>query len=240
MVEKSHFYEPATKPFQAAGSVLLIAAAMAVLLAAASPVRAGGLTPEEIRAEAARYQALGGVYQAEGFKNFPTGDLPFQRYRKIKAGRLVGRTVMVNPGGIRIFKTLYCSGMNFIYNQISVRLKNEDQLVFGWQDCLIGCEIGGLCDMSGLVYLDVTGDGKPDVRLPGMEEYSRVFHPGQASWVELKADIIPAWVKKELGPGNANLSDLGPNANVGFWEDNPLNVNSIDPSDSGVGFRMGR
>ena len=239
MVDKTQTNTPMINGFKAAGLLAVAIAVMAVLFSAAS-ARAGGLTPEEIRAEADRYQALGGVYQADGFKNFPTTDLPFKRYQKIKAGRLVGRAVMVNPGDVRIFKALYCSGMNFIYNQLSIRLKNEDRLVFGWQDCLIGCEMGGLCDMSGQVYLDITGDGKPDVRLPGLEDYSRVFHPGQASWIELTADIIPTWVKKKIGPDKANLSDLGPNANVGFWEDHPLNVNSIDPSDSGAGFRMGR
>lgn len=207
------------KPAAGLAALLLAFWSLAVW---SGPALAEGISAGGIRADAARFQAMGGEYNPEGFEEFPSSEMPFGTDRRMNTGRLGGRAVFVNPGDIRILKMMYCSYPEYIYNQLSVMLKNGTRLTFAWQDCLIDCRNGGLCSTKGRLYIDITGDGKPEVRLPSMDSVSTNTFKGRQYWLTFTRDIIPAWVRIQID--SHGLSDKGPEDKIGYWIDQPINI----------------
>jgi len=179
--------------------------------------------------EIARFTALGGEYSAEGFKEFPPGLTPFQRWRRVDTSRLKGREVYVSVEGVRIWKEVFCGKSSTIYIELTLMDRSGQKIPFGWQYCGLVCCDGGSCSPANAIFLDLSGDGRPDLKLPKLGDLITIERP----WFKnprysFTKDILPAWVRKIVGAKLEKVSTVGPGDSVGHWKDHPLTIDSCD------------
>ncbi len=179
--------------------------AAAVLLLNPGVLRAGDLTDREIAVEAARYQAMGGVYMAEGFSEFPSRETPFfghpgYGYYRLTSRRHRGRLLYEDKTGTDIGHSFSCGRFSTIYVELWLPGGPKGTIPFAWQDPFLLCKSGGEPSGSDPFYVDITGDGKPEVKFGSVEDISQVAYEGGVKKRIFSKAIIPAWIKKRLGP----------------------------------------
>jgi len=210
-----------TKAFQVLHpGVIWLGLGLAILagLVLSGPARSGEAQDRD------RLVAAGGEYSAGDFANFPGQATPFAAWRRVDSSRLVGRAVYATRDNIRVWKTLFCGPRQTIYLELSLLDKAGQRHPFGWQDCAIGCRPSGVCDETAALYLDLNGDGKPEIRFKSLGAISTTTHSGQTTLLTFNVDVIPDWLRAKLGPNWQNLSPIGPDQTVGAWRDHPLDV----------------
>ena len=198
------------------------------LVTGASPALAEQATPEMLRQDVARFTALGAVYEPQGFAEMKTQKTPYQEFRRVDSRRLMGRTVYSVQSRIRLWKQLFCGNLDVVVLELSLRDAAGRRIPFAWQDCSIICEHGGSCSGGNPLYLDLDGDGRPDTKFLRLDSISSPA-PG-SGWAvrrNFTRDIIPSWVKAEVGPDFKNLHPLGPDKEAPFGQDHPT---SLGPS----------
>ena len=181
--------------------VVLVAALMTV--AAARPA-AAELTPEQVAAEAARYQALGAVYSAEGFTGFPSKETPFYGhpgygYSRLTQIRHRGKLVHEDKSGTGIGHSFACGRFGTIYLELWLPGGEKGMTPFAWQDLFALCQNGGEPSGSDPLYVDITGDGKPEIKFASVDAISSLVHQDGVKKRVFSVDLIPAWVKDRLG-----------------------------------------
>ena len=197
-------------------------AAILLLLPGAALAWAGQNAPLPPQAEIDRFTAMGGEYDAMGFPQMETEMTPYSRYRRVNTGRLTGRVVYSVMGRVRVWKQLFCGNMDSIFLELSLRDKTGKRIPFAWQDCVLICDHGGVCDGSNALYVDLNGDGRPEIRFPQVNSVSHsAMGPGRTDRRDFTKDIVPAWVKAAVGPDYSNLYPLGPDQLAPFGEDHP-------------------
>jgi hypothetical protein len=155
-------------------------------------------------AEAARYQALGGVYSESGFSEFPARETPFYGhpgygYYRLTQRRHRGRLLYEDKSGTDIGHSYSCGRLAVIYVELWLPGGPKGTLPFAWQDPFLTCKNGGESSDSDPLYIDITGDGKPEIKFDSIGAVSQVvFEDGLKKRVFSKS-IIPAWVKEALG-----------------------------------------
>jgi len=207
-------------------------AGLSLIMLSLGLVPAGGASAQEAAREMVdqdvkRFEALGGVYNPQGFVQMAGQPTPYERFRRIDSALLLGRVVYANRDNVRIWKYLFCGLHEVVLMELSVRDAGGRRIPFAWQDCSIICETGGACQGSNSLFIDITGDGRPEIMVPRIDAIS-VLTTG-AGWVERRTftrDIIPSWVKAEVGPDYRNLYPLGPDDPVPFYDDHPTSLDS--------------
>jgi hypothetical protein len=205
---------------------------LSLIILSLSPVLAGGASarkaPQEmVDQDIKRFEAMGGVYQPQGFVQMADQPIPYERFRRINSALLLGRVVYANRDNVRIWKYLYCGLHEVVVVELSVREAEGRRIPFAWQDCSVICETGGSCHGSDSLFIDITGDGKPEIMIPRMDGIS--LRSTGAGWIERRTfthDIIPSWIKAEVGPDYRNIYPLGPEDAVPFYDDHPTALNA--------------
>lgn len=179
---------------------------------------------EMVAADAEKLIAQGAAYKPSGFSDFPNDHTPFTKWRRIATGRLEGKEVFVSEEGIRIWKTIFC-GPRSVFLELSLMDRQGRKLPFAWIKCNFQCEYKGTCGLQSELFVDITGDGRPEIRFPDMETCIKVrksfFRNPRHHFT---VDIIPTWLARDLGPDYKYLSTVKPDASVGPWQDNPLSI----------------
>jgi len=184
--------------------------AAAILAAGAEPV-----TQEEVRADAERYQALGAAYSAQGFAEFPDRDTPFHGgigygWHKLTQDRLRGSLVYVDPVGGEIGHSFACGRRGTVYLELWLPGGEKGVIPFAWQDLSLTCRNGGRPSGENPLYLDITGDGKPEVKFAAVDQVSSETIADGVRRRVFKEAIIPAWVKKLPGQSGQGSVQPGP------------------------------
>ncbi len=199
----------------------------AALAAWAGPPAAPRASAEEAAADKARFVAAGAKYSPQGFPEFPNRQTPFPDWRGIHTGRLSGKEVYVSIQGKRIWKALYCGRPQEIYLQLSLMNRRGVKIPFAWQRCNIYCGDAGFCGPENPLYIDITGEGKPEIKFESLKRIIKIeksFFRNPRFYCTV--DILPAWLKRAVGPDFKRLSTIGPGDSVGYWQDHPLGVKS--------------
>ncbi len=199
--------------------------ALLLLFLTVSPALAGKAAVPNLQQEIDRFIALGAEYDALGFPQMKAQKTPFGQYHRVDTGRLMGRVVYSVPGRVRIWKTIFCGNMEVIFLELSLRDRTGRRIPFAWQDCLLVCDHGGVCDGNNALYVDLDGDGRPEIRFPKINAVSHsAMGPDRAIRRDFTKDILPSWVKAAVGPDFANLYPLGPDQRAPFGEDHPTTL----------------
>jgi|GEM_PF-3247998 len=185
------------------------------------------LSQETIQQEVERYQALGGEYRPRGFPHLEKGTTPFAQWRRIETSRLKGREVYVSQEEVRIWKTMFCGRETEIYLELSLMDRAGNLIPFAWQQCGLICDYSGACELKNPLYIDITGDGMPEIKLPELGKLVNVAR----SWFKntrynFQVDILPVWIKDALGPNLKRTSTIGPGDSVPNWKDHPIGLDS--------------
>lgn len=178
---------------------------LAVLILAGTALPASAqLSPDQVAAEAARYQALGAVYSAEGFSEFPSRETPFYGhpgygYSRLTQRRYRGALLHLDKSGTPISHSFSCGRLGTVYLELYLPGGEKGMLPFAWQDLSSLCQNGGEPSGSDPLYLDINGDGKPEIKFASIGRISNLaFQEGLKKRV-FSVDLIPAWVKDRLG-----------------------------------------
>lgn len=176
----------------------------AILLITPALTGAADLTAEEIDKEAARYQAMGAVYKAEGFSEFPSQESPFYGhpgygYYRLTQRRYRGKLLYEDKSGTDIGHSFSCGRLRTIYLELWLPGGPKGATPFAWQDPFLLCRNGGEPSGSDPFYVDITGDGKPEIRFETVGRISSLVHNNGVKVRIFTEAIIPAWIKKRLG-----------------------------------------
>ncbi len=182
---------------------LAMAAAAALFLSPAFS-QSAELTPEEIKQEASRYQALGGIYRARGFDEFPSRETPFfghpgYGYSRLTLIRHRGKLLYQDRSGVLVGHSFGCGRRGTIYVELWLPGGDKGMLPFAWQDPALLCSEGGEPSDSDPLYIDITGDGNPEVKFASVGEISRVVDQDGVKMRMFSLDLIPAWIERKLG-----------------------------------------
>lgn len=186
---------------------------------------AATLSAEDLQAEVTRFTDLGGEYREQGFPALPPQMTPFAKWRRIVTGRLKGKEVYVLRKKVRIWKTIFCGHRGHVYIELSLMDRKGAQIPFAWQECRVDCQNGGFCGPETKLFIDITGNGDPDVLIPDMSSLGKMkkgFLRNPRFIFE--KDIFPLWLKRIFGPGLKKLATIGPGDSVPAWKDHPLTV----------------
>ena len=213
---------------------IVVLISVAVLLIGSGQAWSGRVLPgrtisqEEVLKEVERYKALGGEYKPQGFPYLEKGTTPFAQWRRIETSRLKGREVYVSLEEIRIWKTMFCGRETEIYLELSLMDRAGNLVPFAWQQCGLVCEYSGSCELDNPVFIDITGNGMPEIRLPELGKLVKVAR----SWFKntrynFQVDILPAWLRDVLGPNLKKTSTIGPGDSVPNWKDHPVRLEEV-------------
>lgn len=186
-------------------------------------------TADQFEADRDRLVAAGARFKPDGFPEFPSYQTPFEEWRKLDTGRMTGRQVYVSLGGHRIWKTLFCGNPQEVFLELSLLTREGQRIAFAWQSCAFYCGDAGRCSLANPLYIDINGDGVPEIKFPMLKRLIRVdkgFIMLRSPRYNFTIDILPHWLKCAVGPDFKNLSTVGPSDSVGYWLDNPLKVES--------------
>jgi|GEM_PF-3107302 len=164
------------------------------------------VSDQEIAADAARYQALGAVYSPGGFPEFPGRETPFYgrpgygKYRLTQI-RLRGGLIYQDADGTAIAHNFSCGRFETIYVELYLPGGPETggMIAFAWQDPGLTCRTGGQPGGEDPLYLDITGDGKPEIRFSSIDRISSYLIEADLRRRVFKEEILPTWVKKAAG-----------------------------------------
>ena len=208
---------------RAAGAVLTVLA-LVLLPAAGAALAKEVLSDQEVRAEIARFKALGGEYSSDGFPQLPPGITPFAKWRRINTERLQGNEVYVFDQKVRIWKTMFCGHQGTVFLELSLMDRQGVQIPFAWQECLVDCQEGGSCGPKTSLFIDITGDGRPEIAVPRMSALGKLKKGFlQNPRFVFSKDIFPLWLKRVF-PDFKNLATIGPRDSVPSWKDHPLTI----------------
>lgn len=199
---------------------------LSLVLVLAGEVPAQEASREMVEEDIKRFETFGGIYNPQGFVQMANQPTPYERFRRIDSRLLLGRVVYANRDNIRIWKYLYCGLYEVVILELSVRDAGGRRIPFAWQDCSLICRAGGACQGSSSLFIDISGDGRPEIMIPKLDNVS--FSSTGAGWIERRTftqDIIPAWVKVEVGPDYRNVYPLGPDDAIPFYDDHPTSLN---------------
>ena len=178
----------------------------ALLLAMPLPAVGADLTQEEVLQEADRYKSLGGVYEPKGFPEFPSQETPFYGhpgygYSRLTRIRHRGQLLYHDKSGALIGHSFCCGRMGAIYVELWLPGGDKGMLPFAWQDPALLCRQGGEPSDGDPLYLDITGDGRPEVKFASVGKISRMTSQNGIKVRIFQEEIIPVWVRKRLGRG---------------------------------------
>ncbi len=195
-----------------------------VLLPAGGGVMADGpLSADELQAEIERFEGLGAEHSRAGFPELPPGITPFAKWRRINTERLQGKEVYVFDKKVRIWKTMFCGRKADVFIELSLMDRKGNQVPFAWQQCLVDCQDGGFCGAETKLFIDISGDGYPELMIPEMGALGKMKKGFlQNPRFVFEKDIIPLWLKRAFGPELKNLATIGPRDSVAAWKDHPL------------------
>ncbi len=180
---------------------------------------------EELKAEVARFIDLGGEYAEQGFPELPPEMTPFAKWRRIDAGRLRGKEVYVYRRKVRIWKTVFCGLRGNVYIELSLMDRKGTRIPFAWQESRVDCQSGGFCGPKARLFIDITGNGYPEVMIPKMSSLGKMKSGFlQNTRFIFKKDIFPLWLKRVFGPDFRGLATIGPRDSVPAWKDHPLTL----------------
>lgn len=213
-------------------SCLILLLALSLCAATGSPVAAGKRTPQdttatakEVKADVDGFFLAGGQYRKSGFEDFPKNSTPFSAWQRIDSSRLRGDEVLISRGGLRIWKTLYCARNGNIYLEMALMGREGEKYPFAWMACGLHCGEGGMCGGDTPLFIDITGDGHPDVRFESVRGIIKIKRSlFRNTRVSFQVDIIPSWLKRILGPNFRWASTISPSASVSAERDNPLEI----------------
>lgn len=213
------------KPWQA---TVLTALVLSLMLMAAPRVWAEAKADgAEIKADMIRFKAMGGLYRVNGFAEFPNKNTPFPRYDRIATQRLRGKLIYVTLDGVVIRKTYYCGPMGTVYAELWVPDGKGGIIPFAWQDCMFFCSGGGSPSGSNPLYLDLTGNGNPEVRFDWLSDISSEKSKASALVRTFNGDPLPAWVRRLAGKSLKKLSSERMPAGMRFWRDDAAWVSDV-------------
>lgn len=196
---------------------------LGLVLAAGAVLAGEKLSAQEIQDEIARYQDLGGRYAPEGFPQLASYT-PFAKWRRINTDRLQGKEVYVHDGKVRIWKTMFCGKSGTVFLELSLMNRQGERIPFAWQECRMGCREGGTCGPASGLFIDITGDGRPQIGFQDMNSLGQIKKGFlQNPKFLFDKDILPLWLKR-LFPDSRNLATIGPRDSVPAWKDHPLTL----------------
>ncbi|MBW1711921.1 MAG: hypothetical protein JRJ59_02070 [Deltaproteobacteria bacterium] len=203
-------------------SKITVLCCLIALLGAGTVLASQAASPEMISADAARFMALGAKHNPSGFVPMAGQPTPFERFRRVNPRLLFGRTVYATQGGLRLWKYLFCGRHDVIFVEISLRDRSGRRIPFAWQDCGLNCDTGGACRGSDRLFIDISGDGRPEIMINRVDDLSGgARFDGQAVRRTFSQEIIPSWVREKVGPDWKNVWPVGPEKTVGLHEDHP-------------------
>lgn len=214
--------------FQPGLSLMIILAAL-LALTPLSPALGGQsrATKAETAQDAERFKAMGGIHRMQGFVEFPNDKAPFSKYDRIASARLGGKLVYFTQDGAVIRKNFYCGPHGTVFMELWVPDGKGGTIPFGWQDCMFFCSSGGSPAGSNPLYLDITGNGDPDVRFDWLSDISLDQSKGNALTLTFNGDILPSWVRRKTGSSLKSLSGEKMPAGPSYWRDDAAWVGDI-------------
>ena len=110
---------------------------------------------------------------------------------------------------------MFCGPGDVVYLELSVMDREGRQTPFAWQECRVDCQSGGSCSVKDPLYIDITGDARPEVKIKRLGDVVKVkrsfLRNPRFNFTE---DILPSWLQRELGPKLKMLSTIGPGDSV--------------------------
>ena len=165
------------------------------------------LSADETMIDVNRFLTLGAEYDPTGFPEFPKGETPFRDKKEpLRKVTWIWGEELVSLEGIKIHAVPYKDSRNIVYDEFSVTDKQGRVMPFAWHGDT-GTPEFWENDSTVPLYIDIDGDGSPEVKFGQFRQVSKIIDSEYApkdkrNWilhVKITRDILPGWVKKGLG-----------------------------------------
>lgn len=176
--------------------------------------------------DAAAYTRAGAMHSPGGFQRFPYRDVPFKPHHRVKSNTLTGQAIYATKDGYRIFKYLNCDSWGDVWLEMAIMDRAGHRVPFAWQECGPDCESGADCNTDNPIYVDISGDGRPEIKTRRMGELVEMHRVFLDSWelplYVFQTTIVPDWVWTKMGPDKRDECKIRPDDRVDPRIDHPL------------------